>query len=123
MIRIKIKKNASRKETKRLKNKARVRKKVNGSMGRPRLTVFRSGRHIYAQLIDDNSGRTLAAASTLQGKKTSKNLEGAKWVGMELAKKAKEKSIERVVFDRSGYVYHGRVQAVAEGAREGGLKF
>lgn len=124
MIRIKYSKRANDKVKKRLKNKARIRKKVAGTLERPRLAVFRSGRHIYAQLIDDTKGATLVAASTLNGEASGKkNLEASKAVGAEIAKKALEKNIKNVVFDRSGYVYHGRIKALAEGAREAGLDF
>jgi large subunit ribosomal protein L18 len=106
----------------------RVRKKVYGSAESPRLNVYRSLKHIYAQLIDDQSGRTLISASTLdpslQGQlKTAGNREAARTVGELLAKKALEKGIDRVVFDRGGFLYHGRIKALAEGARSGGLKF
>ena len=123
MIRIKLKNKTSHKVNKRLKNKARIRKKVDGNAERPRLSVFRSGRHIYAQVVDDNTGKTLAAFSTLEGNLTSKNVETAKKVGQEVAKRALAKNIKSVVFDRSGYVFHGRVKAVADGAREAGLSF
>lgn len=104
------------------KRHRRVRKNVVGSAERPRLAVFRSSRHIYVQLIDDHTGSTLAAASTLaEGKGDPK--ARAKSVGAEIASKAKAAGIERAVFDRGGFRYHGRVQAVAEGAREGGLQF
>ena len=109
------------------RRKVRVRKKVFGTHERPRLNVFRSAKHIYAQIIDDESGVTVAAASTvakdlreqIAGKKTVQ----AKQVGKALAEACKQKSITSVVFDRNGYRYHGRVRAVAEGAREGGLQF
>ena len=106
----------------------RVRKKVYGSSESPRLNVYRSLKHIYAQLIDDQSGRTLISASTLdpslQGQlKATGNKEAARMVGELLAKKALEKGIYRVVFDRGGFLYHGRIKALAEGARSGGLKF
>jgi large subunit ribosomal protein L18 len=96
--------------------------------GRPRLSVFRSSRHIYGQVIDDAAGRTLAAASTLDpglraALKTGADREAAKRVGQLLAERAKAAGVEQVVFDRGGYRYHGRVQALAEGAREGGLSF
>lgn len=123
MIRIKVKNKTSYKETKRLKNKARIRKKVDGHGDRPRLSVFRSGRHIYAQIIDDAAGKTLVSYSTLEGNLKTKNLESAKAVGAELAKRAQGKNIKSVVFDRSGYVFHGRIKAVADGAREAGLSF
>ncbi|MBI5057676.1 MAG: 50S ribosomal protein L18 [Nitrospirae bacterium] len=106
----------------------RVRKKVVGSPNKPRLNVFRSLNHIYAQLIDDYSGSTLVAASSidkeLKGKvKTGGNVEAAKIVGSLVAKRAADKGIKKVVFDRGGYRYHGRVKALADGAREGGLEF
>jgi large subunit ribosomal protein L18 len=123
VIRIKLKNRTVHKATKRLKNRARIRKKVDGDSERPRLCVFRSGRHIYAQLIDDASGKTLAAYSTLEGNLKNKNLGSAKQVGAEVAKRALAKNIKTVVFDRSGYVFHGRIKAVADGAREAGLSF
>jgi len=107
----------------------RIRKKVMGTAERPRLTVFRSLNHIYAQLVDDLSGRTILTVSSLdkevvpKGGSTKGKLEAGKLVGKKLASKAKEKGIERVCFDRAGYLYHGRVKAVADGAREGGLNF
>jgi large subunit ribosomal protein L18 len=110
------------------RRKLRIRKKVNGTSERPRLSVFRSTKHIYAQVIDDASGKTLAHASTL-----SKDLRGtleednkvqaAKKVGALIAKICKSKKIDRVVFDRNGYLYHGRVSALAQAAREAGLEF
>ncbi|MGE4132314.1 MAG: 50S ribosomal protein L18 [Bdellovibrionales bacterium] len=109
--------------TKRLKNKARIRKKVDGDADRPRLCVFRSSRHIYTQIVDDQSGKTLVSYSTLEGNLTKKNAETAKQVGMEVAKRALSKNIKQVVFDRSGYLFHGRIKAVADGAREAGLSF
>jgi large subunit ribosomal protein L18 len=98
---------------------------VSGTAERPRLVVFRSNRGIDAQLVDDASGRTVAAASWLQLKKTFKGskTEQAAEVGKQLAESAKKAGIEEVVFDRAGYLYHGRVKALAEGAREGGLRF
>ena len=123
MIRIKLKNKSTHKVNKRLKNKARIRKKVDGDTARPRLCVFRSGRHIYAQIVDDSAGKTLVSYSTLEGKLDKKNIGTAKQVGQELAKRALGKSIKSVVFDRSGYVFHGRIKAVAEGAREAGLSF
>jgi large subunit ribosomal protein L18 len=101
----------------------RVRAKISGTDQKPRLSVFRANQHIYAQLIDDLSGKTLAAASSLEIKSKVKKAEIATEVGKLLAGKAKEKSISAVVFDRGGFAYHGRVKALAEGAREGGLKF
>lgn len=106
----------------------RVRKKISGSATKPRLNVFKSNKNMYAQLIDDTKGVTLTAASTLDSKLEEKldsgsNVEAAKEVGKLIAEQALENGIEEVVFDRSGYIYHGRVKALAEGAREGGLKF
>ena len=101
----------------------RVRKKVIGTPERPRLAVFRSNRHIYAQVIDDVSGRTLAASSTLIEVSGEDPTSKAKAVGADVAAKAKEAGVTSVTFDRGGFIYHGRVQAVAEGAREGGLQF
>ena len=116
----KINKNAMR-----MKRHVRVRGKISGTPERPRLNVFRSNANIYAQIIDDVNGVTLASASTLEkdfaceGTKS----DAAKQVGLNVAERAKAKGINTVVFDRGGYVYHGRVQALAEGAREGGLQF
>ena len=111
--------------TARLKRHARVRAKISGTAERPRLNVFRSAKHIYAQLIDDVAGVTLASASSMEKgfEGFGGNKEAAKKVGMAIARKAQEKGISEVVFDRSGYIYHGRVKELAEGAREGGLKF
>jgi large subunit ribosomal protein L18 len=108
----------------RLRKHARVRKTISGTASRPRLDVFRSAKHIYAQIIDDDAKVTLASASTLDKDFTryGGNVEAAKKVGEKIAKVAIEKGITEVVFDRGGYVYHGRVKALAEGAREGGLK-
>jgi len=101
----------------------RVRSVVSGTSARPRLNVFRASRHIYAQLIDDESSKTLASASSIEIKAKDKKLNLAGEVGKLLAKKADEKKIKAAVFDRGGYKYHGRVKALADGAREGGLKF
>ena len=110
----------------RRKIRYRIRKKISGNAGKPRLSVFRSNTDIYVQLIDDNNGNTLAAASSKQkdilAQKAPK-IEKSKLVGAAIATKAKELGITTVVFDRGGYIYHGRVKAVAEGAREGGLQF
>ena len=111
----------------RLKRQSRVRKKVKGTLECPRLSVFRSSNHIYAQIVEDVNGRTLAAASTLtkdvaEGLKGKGNVDAAKAVGTAIAKKALEQKITSVVFDRNGYLYQGRVQAVADAAREAGLK-
>ena len=123
MIRIKLKNKTTHKVNKRLKSKARIRKKVEGHADRPRLSVFRSGKHIYAQIVDDMAGKTLVSWSTVQAKKGSANVETAKAIGAEIAKKALSQNIKDVVFDRGGYLFHGRVKAVADGAREAGLNF
>ncbi|MBR1581278.1 MAG: 50S ribosomal protein L18 [Selenomonadaceae bacterium] len=109
----------------RQKRHLRVRNRVIGTAERPRLNVFRSLAHIYAQVIDDEKGITLAAASSMDKDFEGKggNIEAAKKVGLSIAKKALEKGIKSVVFDRGGYIYHGRVAALAEAAREGGLEF
>ncbi len=106
----------------------RIRKSLEGTPERPRLCVFRSSIHIYAQLIDDRAGRTLAAASTLDSEireraAAAKKADAGKMVGQLIARRAQERGVRRVVFDRGGYVYHGRVRALADGAREGGLEF
>ncbi len=113
------------KNAQRLKRHARVRAKVSGTAERPRLAVYRSNAHIYAQIIDDVAGVTLCAASSTEKDVGSigSNKEAAKKVGMTIAERAKAKGIEDVVFDRGGYIYHGRVSELAAGAREGGLKF
>ena len=113
------------KKAMRLKRHIRVRGKISGTAERPRLNVFRSNANIYAQIIDDVNGVTLVSANTLEKgfEGAAGNAEAAKTVGTVLAERAKAKGIEEVVFDRGGYVYHGRVAALAEGAREGGLKF
>lgn len=112
----------------RKKRHLRVRKKLFGTSERPRLNVFRSSSHIYAQVIDDLAGATLVSASTLDPEfkgqiSNGGNIEAAKKVGEMIAKKAKEKGIEQVVFDRGGYLYHGRIKALADAARESGLEF
>lgn len=114
----------------RRRRQARVRKKVLGTDARPRVCVFRSNKHIYAQVISDDRGTTLASASTLSTalpgaakEKTGKGVAAAKQVGLALARICQEKNITRVVFDRNGFLFHGQVKAVADGAREGGLKF
>jgi large subunit ribosomal protein L18 len=109
-------------EERRYRRHLRVRKKVSGTAERPRLVVFRSLKHIYAQLVDDVQNRTIVTVSdakVTEGTKTAKSAE----VGRQLAERAKEAGITKVVFDRAGYQYHGRVKAVADGAREGGLEF
>ena len=108
----------------RVRKHARVRAKISGTSSCPRLVVFRSNKHIEAQIIDDVKGVTLASASSVQLKLANGgNVEAGKAVGAEIAKVAKAKKISKVVFDRGGYIYHGRVAALAEAAREGGLKF
>ena len=109
----------------RVKRHNRVRGKVSGTAERPRLCVFRSENHIYAQVIDDVVGNTLVAASTVEKgfEGNGGNVEAAKKIGLKVAERCLEKGIDTVVFDRGGYIYHGRVQALAEGAREGGLQF
>ena len=112
----------------RMKRHYRIRNKVNGTAQRPRLAVFRSCKHIYAQIIDDAAGNTLASASTTEPEIASKaehtsTVEAAKAVGEAIAKKALEKGIAEVIFDRGGYIYHGKVKALAEAAREAGLQF
>jgi len=122
------------KQEKRFKRHKKIRARVSGSKDKPRLCVFRSAKHIYAQLIDDDKRKTLVSASDLEIKtskskahkeesKTSGKTAKAFELGKLIAQKASEKKIEKVVFDRGGYKYHGRIKAVAEGAREGGLKF
>ena len=113
------------KNAKRLHRHVRVRGKISGTPERPRLNVFRSNANIYAQIIDDVNGVTLVAANTLEKdfEGTTGNIEAAKKVGQIVAQRALEKGINEVVFDRNGYLYHGRVAALAEGAREAGLKF
>ncbi|MBE6885343.1 MAG: 50S ribosomal protein L18 [Ruminococcaceae bacterium] len=109
----------------RLRRHARVRMKISGTESCPRLNVFRSDKHIYAQVIDDVKGVTLVSASSMDKdfEGAGGNCEAAKKVGLAVAKKAADKGITTVVFDRGGYLYHGRVKALAEGAREGGLQF
>ncbi|NLY45223.1 MAG: 50S ribosomal protein L18 [Tissierella sp.] len=117
----KIDRNANRKA-----RHSRVRKKISGSSELPRLNVYRSGKHIYAQIIDDVQGATLVSASTLDKSlnlTSTHNKEAAKTIGELVAKRALDKGIENVVFDRGGYIYHGRIQSHADGAREAGLKF
>jgi large subunit ribosomal protein L18 len=114
--------------TGRQRRKFRIRSKISGKPERPRLSVFRSGRHVYAQVVDDADGKTLAAASTLSRDLTGtlgadRKIDAATTVGAVIAKICLEKKIAKVVFDRNGYLYHGRVKALAEAAREAGLKF
>jgi len=114
---------ASKKVNRRKNIRYKIRKKISGSADRPRLSVFRSNKQIYAQIIDDVAGVTIASASSRQGASGANKVEVAKAVGMSLAEKAKTKGVGSVVFDRGGYLFHGRVKALAEGAREGGLQF
>jgi large subunit ribosomal protein L18 len=118
---------AKTKREMRLRRKVRIRKKIQGTSERPRLVVFRSNLHVYAQLVDDaGSGTIVAAASSLTLGKTEPmkmNKAACQKVGLEIARLAKERSIGKVVFDRNGFLYHGRVKALADGAREGGLEF
>lgn len=111
------------------RKKASIRKNVHGTAELPRLTIYRSAKHIYAQIVDDTTGRTLVSASTMSKdlreelKKATSQMEVCKMVGGHAAKRALARNIHRVVYDRNGYLYHGRVKAVADGAREAGLKF
>ena len=111
------------KNEKRIRIKSRVRGKVNGTTERPRLSVFRSNKQIYAQVIDDTTGKTLASASSLKLEDKLPKKEMAAKVGELVAQNAKEAGVEKVVFDRNGYLYHGRIKELAEAARKGGLKF
>ena len=123
-MRITFKKHTGVKQTARLKKKLRIRKKVAGDTAKPRLCIFRSAKHIYAQIIDDTKGTTIVSASTLDvdGLKGA-NKESAQKIGETIAKRAMEKKIKSVVFDRNGYLYHGRVKSLADGARAAGLEF
>lgn len=112
----------------RLKRKRRIRKNISGSQDRPRLSVFRSSKHIYAQIIDDTQGATLVSASTLdtefkESKVEGKKVEIAKAVGSLIGRRAVDKGITKVVLDRNGYLYHGRIKSLSDGAREAGLNF
>ena len=121
----KIGNKTSQKQVIRFKHKKRIRAKIVGTAERPRLVVFRSNSNMYAQLIDDSKAHTIAAASTVEKEliKASANLEGAKQVGQLIAKRAQAKGVKAVVFDRGGYLYHGKIAALADAAREAGLKF
>jgi large subunit ribosomal protein L18 len=114
---------ATSKLKRRLRIKKGIRNKISGTGEKPRISVFRSNKGIYAQIIDDLKGHTLVSASSKELKKDAVNIEVSKEVGKKLAEKAKASGLENVVFDRSGYPYHGKIKALAEGAREGGLKF
>lgn len=122
-MKIKTSKRTSPKVVNRLKKKIRIRKVVKGSEERPRLCVFRSSKHIYAQIINDDTQATVLAVSSLALDLKGAGKETAKQVGMKIAEEANKKGIKSVVFDRNGFIYHGRVQALADGAREGGLNF
>ena len=114
----------SRRLEMRLRRKKRIRKKLFGTAERPRLSVFRSANHIYAQVIDDDQGKTLAAVSSFEkGKHVRANAENCSNLGKELAARCKAANVEQVAFDKNGFNYHGRIKALADGAREGGLKF
>ncbi len=122
----KIRLKTSQKQVVRFKRKLRIRSRIEGTIERPRLSVFRSNRNISIQLVDDVQGHTLVSVSSLEEELKGKvrgNIEGAKALGNLVAKRALAKNIDQVVFDRSGYLYHGQIKAVAEAAREGGLKF
>lgn len=114
---------AGKNRERREKIKMGIRKKINGTNERPRLSVFRSNTGIYAQIIDDVKGVTIASASTVELGKKTVNMENSKNVGKKLAEKAVASGVQAIVFDRNGYLYHGNIKAFAEGAREGGLKF
>ena len=122
----KVRLRTSKKQVVRFKRKRRISGNMEGTLERPRMAVFRSNQHLYVQLIDDVKGHTLVAASTNEEElreKTGKTIDGAKTLGGLVAKRAMAKNITKVVFDRSGYLYHGRIKALADSAREGGLKF
>ena len=122
----KMRRKTSQKQVIRFKRKRRIRARVEGTMERPRLSVFRSNQNLYVQLVDDTKGHTVVAASTLEEElkdKVGGTIDGAKTLGNLIAKRALAKNISQVVFDRSGYLYHGRIKALADAAREGGLKF
>jgi large subunit ribosomal protein L18 len=118
-----IKKMTTQKESRRLRLKKSIRRKLEGTTARPRLSVYRSNTAVYAQIIDDSKGATIVAAYTKETGVAGNTVEGAKAVGIKIAEKAVAAGITAVVFDRNGYLYHGKVKAVADGAREGGLQF
>lgn len=122
-MRLNLKKKTAGKLTNRLKKKIRIRKTVTGTEERPRLCVFRSGKHMYAQIIDDVKGHTVLTVSSLGKDDKKSGIELAKMVGAEVATAAMKNKITKVVFDRNGFIYHGRVKALADGAREAGLGF
>jgi large subunit ribosomal protein L18 len=114
---------ATKKVKRRLRIRQGIRRRISGTADKPRLSVFKSNKGIYAQVIDDEKGHTLAAASSKEIKDSGLNIETAKEVGKKIAEKASSSGVKEVVFDRGGYIYHGRIKALAEGAREGGLNF
>ncbi len=122
-MKIKVRKHTAERKANRLKKKIRIRKTVTGTEARPRLVVFRSSSHMYAQVVNDVTGTTLAEASSLKVKEAANGVDQAKSVGLAVAKIALSKNIKNVVFDRNGFIYHGRVKALADAAREGGLNF
>ena len=122
-MKIKVSKRTAPKTVNRLKKKIRIRKTVSGTSERLRLCVFRSSKHIYAQLINDDAHNTVLTVSSLSLDSKGNGKDSAKEVGMKIAQEATKKGIKHVVFDRNGFIYHGRIQALAEGAREGGLSF
>ena len=122
-MKLNFSKNTSSKTVNRLKKKIRIRKVIKGTSERPRLCVFKSGKHIYAQIINDDSQATVLSASSLSAELKNGSKESAKIIGKKIAEEAKKKGISNVVFDRNGFLYHGRIQALADGAREGGLNF
>lgn len=122
-MKLKFRKKTSAKTVARLTKKIRIRKTVKGTESRPRLCVFRSGKHMYAQIVNDDAAKTLMAVSTLKATEKMSGKQKAEWVGKEIAKQAMAQKITSVVFDRNGFIYHGRIKAVADGARAGGLNF
>lgn len=122
-MKIKFKKSTSPKVRSRLKKKARIRNKITGTAERPRLSVFRSSAHVYAQVIDDESSKTIASASSLKIGAGKSGMDLAKEVGTAIANAAKEQNVNEVVFDRNGFIFHGKIKAIADAAREAGLKF
>lgn len=121
-MKIKLHNRTSDRTVARITKKIRIRRKVSGTAERPRLCVYRSTKHMYAQIFDDTTGKCLLTVSSLKDESKS-GVEQATWVGSEIAKQAKAKGISTVVFDRNGFIYHGRVKALADGARSGGLTF
>lgn len=123
MMKLKMTKHTAARTQNRLKKKIRIRKTVKGTSERPRLCVFRSNKHIYAQIINDDQAVTLVASSSLKVEEKAKGVDMAKKIGQAVAKAALAKNIKDVVFDRNGYIYHGQIKSLADGAREGGLNF